>query len=161
MGSSNDSCKTNNQRVILSEENSPGDCFRSRTRPKGGQGVALGSRNESCYPFPLKGCKFTEKSYWYSFVDPASTHASRAFAPFAKLLRNFFHCAKVRLRRRYTPSFAQDDSLIVCLAKDVRRPLRRKTSTPACQRIFAFKLSLRVTRLFCIRPSTNLLEQVG
>ena len=69
-GSSNVSCKTNNQRVILSEENSPGDCFRSRTRPKGGQGVALGSRNESCYPFSFKGCKFTVESYWNSFVDP-------------------------------------------------------------------------------------------
>ena len=92
-------------------QNIPGGCFRSRNRPKGWQGVALESRNESCYPFSFKGCKFTEKSYWYSFVDPASTRASRAFAPFAKLLRNFFHCAKVRLRRRYTPSFAQDDSL--------------------------------------------------
>ena len=62
MGSSNILCKTNNKRVILSEENSPGDCFRSRTRPKGGQGVALGSRNESCYPFSSKDVSLRKKA---------------------------------------------------------------------------------------------------
>ena len=35
-------------------QNIPGDCFRSRHRPKGWQGVALGSRNDSCYPLFLK-----------------------------------------------------------------------------------------------------------
>ena len=47
------------------------------------------------------------ENYWNPFVDPASTHASRAFAHSCAYAHSI---AKVRLRRRYTPSSAQDDT---------------------------------------------------
>ena len=63
---------------------------------EGGARSVTGSCNESC-------CLHVQGKL-LSYKGPAKLHrrsrstTSRAFAPFVKLLCNFFHCAKVRLR---------------------------------------------------------------